>query len=193
MAKSTRKHCETCGSLFTEYACKPQKYCSVKCVKRKTAITHGESRTRLYKSWMYMKARCKSNTPHIVEYYRARGIAVCDEWNISYIAFRDWALTHGYKDGLELDRIDNSKGYDPLNCRWATRVEQMRNTRKKSNAVTSKYKGVSWCANVGKWRVQLHENGKPIHCGLFINEVDAAHRYDECASRIYGEFASLNF
>lgn len=45
------------------------------------------------------------------------------------MAFRDWALSHGYADDLEIDRIDNEGNYEPSNCRWVTREVNQRNTR----------------------------------------------------------------
>ena len=54
---------------------------------------------------------------------------MCDEWRKSYMAFRDWAKTHGYADGLELDRIDVNGGYNPGNCRWISHHEQSLNRR----------------------------------------------------------------
>jgi heme-degrading monooxygenase HmoA len=68
-----------------------------------------------------MRRRC-GNDPH----YVARGIAVCSEWD-SYEAFANWARVAGWREGLTIDRIDNARGYEPLNCRFATKAEQARN------------------------------------------------------------------
>lgn len=87
---------------------------------------------RLYKIWSCMIRRGTGKT-HRKDYFD-RGITVCDEWkNVN--TFFEWALSHGYRSDLEIDRIDNDKGYYPENCRWATRVEQMNNTRKTRRVV----------------------------------------------------------
>jgi hypothetical protein len=140
-----------------------------------------------------MKSRCFNPNNVAYSYYGGRGVSVCPEWQNSFVVFALWATSSGYRDGLEIDRRNVNGDYEPGNCRWATRKQQMRNTRKRRDAKTSRYKGVSWCANVRKWRVQLHMNGRPIHCGLFDDEVVAAHCYDEMATRQYGEYAHLNF
>jgi hypothetical protein len=96
---------------------------------RKNNTTHGESKTKLYKVWAEMKKRCLKKSCSDYENYGGRGITICDEW-IDYVNFRNWSLLNGYKDNLSIDRINNDKGYNPNNCRWATRKEQMNNTRR---------------------------------------------------------------
>ena len=79
-----------------------------------------------------MIERCTN--PNSVGYkrYGARGIAVCQEWVDSPQAFVDWALANGFSPELQIDRIDNNKGYSPDNCRWVTARDNIRN---RSNSV----------------------------------------------------------
>jgi len=80
-----------------------------------------------YNAWQGMKARCYNKNNSRYPYYGARGIYVCDRWLNDFNAF---AADMGVKPrGCSIDRVDNNDGYHPLNCRWATRTEQMRNTR----------------------------------------------------------------
>ena len=72
------------------------------------------------------KFRCgSSKRPAHIKHYQEKGIKVCDEWLNDKWAFLRWALPL-FKDGLELDRIDNSKGYSPENCRFSTAKESRR-------------------------------------------------------------------
>lgn len=90
--------------------------------------THGGSNSRLYNIWCLMRRRCEVPGSQDYSRYGGRGISVCDEWG-DFAQFRKWADASGYSDSMTLDRIENSEGYEPSNCRWRTRVQQNRNRR----------------------------------------------------------------
>ena len=101
--------------------------------------THGMTRTPIYKIWLSMRYRCKSNNKNKKnECYRKNQITVCEQWQNDFTSFYNWAMANGYQDGLSIDRIDNLKGYSPQNCRWITLLEQQRN---KTNNVKIIYNG----------------------------------------------------
>lgn len=81
---------------------------------------------RIHRIYKAMVKRCTTDSPAFRRYF-GRGIRVCDEWMRDYQKFEDWALSHGYSDGLCIDRMDTRKGYSPDNCRWTTAKENSRN------------------------------------------------------------------
>jgi len=90
------------------------KISSCGCIQKKQK---GKGGTLLCKVWRQMKSRCL-DTYRARHLYFDKGIKVCDEWMISYESFMKWSIKNGYKEGLQIDRRDNSKGYCPKNCRW---------------------------------------------------------------------------
>ena len=73
---------------------------------------------------------------------------VCDEW-LDFTNFYRWAMANGYRRELEIDRIDNTRGYSPDNCRWVTHAEQLRNRR-----MTDKWRA-AMLRNIAKGRAVL--------------------------------------
>lgn len=76
-----------------------------------------------------MKHRCgPSSTGRNRAIYYARGIRVCEEW-LDFDVFVTWAFANGWRQGLQLDRVDNDSGYEPSNCRYVTPAENGLNRR----------------------------------------------------------------
>lgn len=91
----------------------------------------GLSRTKEYTAWSGMLGRCHNPSERSFRNYGARGIHVCPEWHPpdGFTKFVDH-IGKMPSPGLTVDRIDNAKGYEPGNVRWATRKEQARNQRR---------------------------------------------------------------
>jgi hypothetical protein len=79
-----------------------------------------------YRSWNSMVTRCHCPNHKNYKHYGGRGIEVCNEWRSFATFYADMGPRPSPKHSL--DRIDNEKGYEPGNCRWATREQQCRNT-----------------------------------------------------------------
>lgn len=112
-------------------------------VKSKTI--HGMKNTPEYGVWHNMKSRCYNPNNNRYSHYGGRGITICDRWLHSFINFIN---DMGRKPFLkaEIDRIDNDKGYYNANCRWTTKLQNMRHTTRtkltieKANKIRDLYK-----------------------------------------------------
>lgn len=87
-------------------------------------ITHGGSNSPVYGRWKSMQDRCKNPSHASYGRYGGRGIKVCAEWS-DFKAFEAWAAKANFHPSLELDRVNNDRGYSPGNCEWITKKENL--------------------------------------------------------------------
>lgn len=134
-----------------------------------------ERRKPEFRSWTEMKQRCHNERSKDFCRYGGRGISVCEEWRESFDAFLAY-MGDRPGPGYSIDRIDVNGNYEPGNVRWATVVEQNKNTTR-SKMVT--IGGVTrnqcdWVAMSGVSRntfAQRLKNGCPEHLLLVKGQV----------------------
>lgn len=98
---------------------------------RRDRIIHGHSRrgfhSRTNKAYWNMIQRCTNPNCDTYDHYGGAGVTVCDRWMESFSNFLEDVGECPPK--MEIDRLDNTAGYEPGNVRWATAVVQSRNRR----------------------------------------------------------------
>ena len=132
--------------------------------------SHGMSGTKLYKVWIDMKSRCQNPNDTGYKNWGGRGIKICNEWQNPNVFF-EWAKNK-WATGLQLDRIDNDKGYSPENCWFTTKSFQSVNKRPEARN-SSGYRGINWDKQKNKWRARITINSKDKHLGFFENIYEA--------------------
>lgn len=93
-------------------------------------IKHQESnkrRTVEYNTWVSMKQRCYNINCKDYKNYGGRGIKICDRWLNSY---ENFLKDMGRRPiGYSIERLNVNGNYEPINCKWATKLEQNNNRR----------------------------------------------------------------
>lgn len=123
-----------CGGskVMTAAALKQPGMRSCGCMVKKRPYTklfkHGMTNTPEFRVWSAIIYRCHNSSAKAYPDYGGRGITVCDEWRNDFASF----LAHigpRPEGKFSVDRIENARGYEPGNVRWATDIEQQRNRR----------------------------------------------------------------
>lgn len=129
-------HTQSCGCFRAER-------------RGQATITHGMSRTKAYRVYRSMIARCHNPNVKCYPRYGGRGIRVCRRWRESFEAFlSDVGERPSQKH--QLDRIDNGGHYEPGNVRWATLCQQAQNKTSNHNLT---HNGKTQCINA--WAREL--------------------------------------
>lgn len=89
-------------------------------------LSHGMAGGSTFRTWAAMRQRCTNPENPSYPDYGGRGITVCERWGDFAVFLADMGER---PVGASIDRIDNSRGYEPGNCRWATATVQNRNRR----------------------------------------------------------------
>lgn len=108
--------------------------------------THGKSYTTEFSIWTGMLTRCFNKNCKAYINYGGRGITVCDSWKNSFEEFNADMGDRPSK-GSSIERIDTNGNYEPSNCKWATKLEQIRNRRTTVSAdINGKTRSIAeWC------------------------------------------------
>ena len=96
-------------------------------MREKRGFRHGMRYSKIYRVWAGIISRTNYKGDTNYHRYGGRGIKVCDRWRKFESFFRDMGET--YKEGLQIERVDNNGNYEPKNCCWVTRSQQLCNKR----------------------------------------------------------------
>jgi hypothetical protein len=161
---------KSCGCLQRERASESKK-------------THGMSKHYLFPVWTLMVDRCENPESKLYKYYGARGISVCENWR-GVEGFKNFIRDLEVRpNGYSLDRIDNDGNYEPSNCRWASKTQQVINRRVGVSNKTG-VKGV-YKDKKGNFIAQITFNYKSVYLGSFRTVEEASKARREAESKYH--------
>jgi hypothetical protein len=124
-----------------------------------------------YSIWYGMVRRCTNPRDHRFPYYGGRGSGVSARWRHDFMAFFA-DLGPRPSPGHSIDRLDNARGYEPGNCRWATRSQQQRNKPRRANAV-----GACYLRRNDRWQARINIHARAVFLGTFKSKEEAMAAY----------------
>lgn len=103
--------------------------------------------------------RCYREADAGFSYYGGRGITVCRRWHVFVNFLADMGVR---PKSMSIERKDNNGNYEFNNCKWATKIEQSRNTRRNVflDMDGKRLTVVEWAEEKGmragaiRWRIQ---------------------------------------
>ena len=163
--------CTICGNYFLAYS-KPGSACKSCAVSMNRSLyteippEHKDQFVDLVKN---MHSRCYNPANPRYQIYSSKGITVYDGWRAYNCEISDaeraekihkfykYSIELGWKPGLEIDRIDNNKGYYPGNIRFITLRGNVNN---RSTTLVETINGISksragWARFIGKKPYEL--------------------------------------
>ncbi|SRR5712692_432961 len=122
-------------------------------------------------------------------FYAQRWVKIDGKWTRQklhrfILGLTDPRIKIDHKDG---NGLNNHR----QNLRIATKQQNQAN-QQKQQGTSSRFKGVTWDKNRGKWSAQVMVAGKNKYLGRFDSELKAAQTYDQAAQKYFGNFAKLN-
>lgn len=171
----TVKHCSVgnCENKYYASGCCEKHYSRLKRHGNPLFVKsfHGDDRNKhpLYTTYKLLKYRCLNPKSKDFKNYGGRGITICERW-LGVTGFSNFCEDMGEKPTKKhsIDRMDNNKGYEKNNCRWATASEQNLNTRS-----CNKHPYVYFHNRGQKWMVRKRFEGKLKFFGNYATQTDA--------------------